>query len=111
MKNTIDLLSLYQRIFRIKAVVFTTSDPIIDYAKRKGLIVIQEYQRNSFGVPLYRPFLEKLKQLFPSSFYCYINSDILIDPSFFSHLSTLKRLHSSLGVPVNVLGNYDYRCY
>lgn len=80
--------------------MFSSSEPIIDYTRKSGLAVVQEVERNSFGVPLYRPMLEKQKQLFPSHFYCYINSDILIDPSLFTHLPRMKRLHDTLNTPV-----------
>lgn len=100
MKNTIDILSLYQKSFDIKGIVYTNSDPVIEYARQRNLTVIREYAVNEYGVPLFRSLMEKQKELFRSSFYGYINSDILIDPSLFSHVRMMIRLHDRLGIPV-----------
>ena len=102
-----DVLSLYQSVFNMKAIVYTRSVPVIDYAMKCNLTVIREYPVNEFGVPLFRPLMEKQKELFQATFYGYINSDILIDPSLFARLHALKRFHYRLGIPVvSVSTNY-----
>ena len=99
-KNTMDVLSLYQNAFNIKAVVYTRSTPVGNYATKRNLTVIREYPVNRFGVPLYRPLMLKLKNLFQAKYYGYMNSDILGDPSLFSHLRVVKHFHYRLGIPV-----------
>lgn len=105
MKNTIDLCSLYQQSHRFRGVVFSNSTPIIRYATSKGLFVVKECQRNEYGVPLYRSMMLALKRRFCSQYYGYINSDILIDPSFFARFNTLVRFKKRHRVPVCCLGS------
>lgn len=99
-KTTIDMLSLYQRYYRLKPVVFSQSDAVLQYARQKKVEVITEVDRNEFGVPIYRSLLSSLKKRYRSLLYGYMNSDILIDPSIFSFINQMDLLHKRTNIPV-----------
>ena len=84
--NTIALLSLYQRLFNFKGVVFTNSFPIKSFSKQYHLTVLPITKRNKFNMPVFRDMMITMKTLFQSKFYGYLNSDILMNPRIFDLL-------------------------
>ena len=99
-KTTIDMLSLYQKYYRIKPVIFSQSDAVLDYATHKKVTVISEVDRNEFGVPIYRSLLSSMKKRYRFLLYGYMNSDILMDPLIFSAIDQMDMLHKKTNIPV-----------
>lgn len=99
-KTTIDMLSLYQKYYRIKPVIFSQSDAVLDYATHKKVTVISEVDRNEFGVPIYRSLLSSMRKRYRSLLYGYMNSDILMDPLIFSAIDQMDMLHKKTNIPV-----------
>lgn len=80
-------MSLFQQEYSFKGIVFTTSHSLISFCESKNITVIQRISRNEFGLPYVRDMLIELKARYNSSYYGYMNSDILLNPNI---ISTLK---------------------
>lgn len=81
--NTLQSLSLFQRSFRFKAIVFTDSPAIRSTAERLHLLWLPIVHANPYGLPLVREMLLAARNHFNTSFYGYMNSDILLNPGVF----------------------------
>ena len=71
--------------------MFTTSPSIIDKCKELD-IVTTTAEMNEYHLPYIGSMYQKAKELFPSSFYGYINVDILISTNIFGVLEYMKSL-------------------
>ena len=79
-------MSLYQREFDFKGVVFSNSPKIKDVAAAYNLTILPIVKRNKFKLPVFKELMGTLTQKFNASFYGYMNSDILMNPSVFTLL-------------------------
>lgn len=87
------LLSLFQDTYIFKGVVFTNSFQIKEAASIYNLDVLPIRKRSKFKMPVIRDLLLSLQKKYSSSFYGYMNSDILMNPRVFDLLPiTAKRM-------------------
>ena len=86
------MLSLYQRYFSCKCIVFTNSKAVKDFASAHKVITMNNAARNEYGLPIVRSFFEIALNKFNASFYGYLNSDVVLNPRIFSLLPTVKGL-------------------
>ena len=93
-RNTIIHLGIYVRDLGIKAVVFTNNKEVIAFCKSVNVFTENVIYTNKYGMPILRYMVEIARIEYPSDFVIYINSDILINPNFFS---AVHRLSSTLG--------------
>ena len=89
-RNTIALMSLYQKEYSFKGVVFTTSSEVTNVAQSYNLTVIPKVIRNHYGLPFIRDIFKKMKKRINSRYYGYINSDILLHPRVFELLPIIN---------------------
>ena len=75
------MLSLFQREFRFRGLVFTNTQNIISLAKRLNVKTVSRYPVNPYHMPYIREMYVTAKQTFSSRYYGYINSDILLSPN------------------------------
>lgn len=89
-RNTIALMSLYQREYSFKGVVFTKSTKVTKVAKSFNLTVIPKVLRNHYRLPFIRSIFQEMKKRINSTYYGYINSDILLHPRVFELLPIIN---------------------
>ena len=89
-RNTIALMSLYQKEYSFKGVVFTKSAEVTKVAKSFNLSVIPRVLRNHYRLPYIRNIFQKMKKRINSRYYGYINSDILLHPRVFELLPIIN---------------------
>ena len=99
-KNVIRMLSLFQLLFPMKAVVFTNTVQIRRVAERAGLTVVRNYKSswhggltrrtNPYKMPYIRDMFVTAKKLFDSCYYGYINSDVLLSYQIFDVIKILR---------------------
>lgn len=75
------MLSLFQREFRFRGIVFTNTKEIIALAKRLDVHTISHYPVNPYRMPYIRDMFVVTQKTFASRYYGYINSDILLSPN------------------------------
>ena len=97
-RNTIIHLGIYVRDLGIKAVVFTNNKEVIKFCQTQNVFTENVIYTNKYGMPILRYMVEIARFEYPSDFVIYINSDILINPNFFS---AVHRLSSTLGPNVS----------
>ena len=97
-RNTIIHLGIYVRDLGIKAVVFTDNKDVITFCKTVNVSTYSIPAVNKYGTPILADMITTARLKFPSDFVIYINSDILINPNFFS---AVHRLSSTLGPNVS----------
>lgn len=91
------MLSLFQREFRFKGIVFTNTPSLIAFAKRHKVNTISKYPVNRFHMPLIREMFLLSHATYSASYYGYINSDILLSPNIFQAVS-FTAYNSRLGL-------------
>ena len=99
-KNVVRMLSLFQLLFPMKGVVFTNTVQIRRVAERAGLTVVRNYKSewrrglmrrtNPYKMPYIRDMFVTAKKLFDSSYYGYINSDVLLSYQIFDVIKILR---------------------
>lgn len=112
--NHIRMLSLFQREYSFRGVVFTSSPCIIRFCKHMNVTVIDHYLTNPYNMPLVRDLFQQAFHAFRADFYGYVNSDVIIDISIFSLLKDVQRRMDRKEFPrvVEVAGRvYDSRNY
>ena len=93
--STLRSLALLQNSFSLHVVFFTASPVVIPLCNTLNIDVIPSYMwdptlflisRSNFaGLPVVPELLKACKKLYSADFYGYVNSDILIAPSLFTH--------------------------
>ena len=74
----------------IKAVVFTSNKDVISYCKTMNVSTESIPAVNKYGTPILRDMITAARTKYPSDFVIYINSDILINPNFFSAVYSIS---------------------
>lgn len=101
-RNTLVMMELFQKQYSFRAVVFSRSPSVIVFCREHHITCITDYaslpspllthSSNPFHMPLIRFFLLQAQHLFPSRYYGYVNSDILLSSSLFAVLSQCTAL-------------------
>ena len=101
-RNTLVMMGLFQKQFSFRAVVFSRSPSVIVFCREHHITCITNYaclplplfthSSNPFHMPLIRFLLLQAQHLFPSRYYGYVNSDILLSSSLFAVLSQCTAL-------------------
>lgn len=101
-RNTLVMMEFFQKQYAFRAVVFSRSQSVIVFCREHHITCITDYasfplplltrSSNPFHMPLIRFFLLQAQRLFPSRYYGYINSDILLSSSLFAVLSQCTAL-------------------
>ena len=71
--------------------VFTDSEEVGRVCDAFGIIHLAIPLNNKFGLPYFPNMLQHAKETYPSEFYIYTNSDILLNPTIFRALPGIKR--------------------
>ena len=74
----------------IKAVVFTNNKYVINFCQKLNIFTENIIYVNKYGLPILRKMVEIARIEYPSDFVIYINSDILINPNFFSAVYSIS---------------------
>lgn len=82
----------------IKGVLF--SNKIRKESGKTNIDIMDNVKTNQYGMPVFKEIFKLLKKRYDSLFYAYINSDILIDPSFLNYIKLFKRIHKKINNPV-----------
>ena len=85
-KNTIKMMSLFQREFSCRAIVFTTDHSIQEFCNSQHVATSSEFKTNPYRLPYIGSLFETAAAQFKAHFYGYINSDILVSTEIFSVL-------------------------
>lgn len=91
------MLSLFQRLYRFRGIVYTNSPNLVGFAKRYHVLTISHYGTNPFRMPLVRDMFLRAKATFSASYYGYINSDILLSPNIMEAI-TVAAYNAQLGL-------------
>ena len=86
------MLSLYQRYFPFRTIMFTQSPLLISLCNKLSIQVVTKVERNQFGLPILRSMIQRSKHLFTADHYGYMNGDILFSPNLFDALTGIKLL-------------------
>ena len=99
--NWLRMMSLYQREFHFKAVVFTHSKVIVREAHQFNITVVRSFpwaffpilisSLNPFGMPYVNSMFQIVASQFKSDYYGYINSDILFTFNLLDVLELCKK--------------------
>lgn len=84
-------MSLYQKEYSFKGIVFSSSPSIISFCEIMNITVIQRISRNEFGLPFVKDMLIELASRYRSEYYGYMNSDILLNPNVFNALERISK--------------------
>lgn len=84
------MLSLYQKAFSFKGILFTDSPSLIQYAQMCNITVMTNVSRNKYRMPFFNSMMMRALNTYNASFYGYLNSDILVNPRVFSLLPTIS---------------------
>lgn len=88
--NTLRAMSILQQEYSFKGVVFTSSANVTICAESLNLTVIAEVESNPYGLPFLTSIINTSRYLFSASFYGYMNSDILLNPSIIKELTHVQ---------------------
>lgn len=91
-KDCIFMLSLYQRSFSCKGIVFSDSNTVKDFASQSDVMTMSNIVRNKYGLPIISSLFQRARSAVNGSFYGYINSDVVLNPRVFSLLPTITKL-------------------
>ena len=83
-------MSILQQEYSFKGVVFTSSANVTICAESLNLTVITEVESNPYGLPFLTSIINTSRYLFSASFYGYMNSDILLNPSIIKELTLVQ---------------------
>ena len=100
--NTITVMKLFQQEFSFKGIVFTTSHSLLSFCTSKNITVIQKMSRNEFGLPFVKDMLIELRARYNSSYYGYMNSDILLNPNVISVLKGISERINNKKYPYTI---------
>lgn len=92
LKNTITELSLFQKTFNFKGVVFTGSKPVMKYANDCSVTTLPIPKRNKFKMPIFKEMMLTLRSTYNATYYGYMNSDILMHPHIFELLDEVSQM-------------------
>lgn len=92
--NTLYMMNIFQRHYNCRCIMFTTTPAIIEKCKELD-IVTTTAEMNEYHLPYIGSMYQKAKELFPSTFYGYINVDILISTDIFGVLEYMKTLQQT----------------
>lgn len=77
---------MFQREFSCRAIMFTTSEPIIRLCNAFGITTDHEFEENPYGIPYIGSLFMRAASLYQGHFYGYINADILLSTTLFTIL-------------------------
>ena len=85
------MLSLYQKHFSFKAVMFSTSQDIQLYCEKYDIRVLSSFPVNRYGLPVLKNMLLLARSLYATHYVGYMNSDILFSTALFQSVSLLRQ--------------------
>ena len=83
------MFDLFQKHFNCRCIFYTTNPEYIRKCKDLDIVKMNT-TLNPFGVPYIGDMYKNAGKLFKSSFYGYINADILVSTDIFSVLEYMK---------------------
>lgn len=100
------MLSLYQRSFSCKGIVFSDSRAVKDFAAENNVATVSNVVRNRYGLPIASSIFQRARDSVNGSFYGYINSDVILNPHVVSLLPYVRKLIKQRRLsPILVLGS------
>ena len=110
-RTSLSMISILQRYYYIKGVMFTNSTYVRRECEELGIDVFPIYHHNRFGMPYLRHLLLTIRSLYDSRSYGYINSDIVLSEVLIHTLPTLLTHIDDLDIQVCYLINFYYNLY
>lgn len=92
LQNVLYMFNLFQKHFNCRCILFTSTEEIINRCKELD-IVVGNATVNEYGLPYIGDMYKSAAKMFKSSFYGYINADILISTEIFPLLEHMKTVH------------------
>lgn len=86
------MLSLYQRSFSCKGIIFSDSKAVTDFATSNNVMTVSNIVRNRYGMPIASSMFQRSRSLVNGSFYGYINSDVILNPRVIALLPNVRKL-------------------
>ena len=99
-RTSLSMISILQRYYYIKGVMFTNSTYVRRECEELGIDVFPIYHHNRFGMPYLRHLLLTIRSLYDSRSYGYMNSDIVLSEILINTLPTLLNHIDDLGIQV-----------
>lgn len=96
--QTIQWYSTLQKENLLQFVLFTKSNAVFNIARRH-FTVIRDYMTNNYSLPIINSMFYDIRKLFHSTYYCYINIDILLESSFEKVFKVLNNYKISGKIP------------
>lgn len=93
-RNTIFMFNLFQLHFNCRCIFYTTTPEIIRQCKELNIMTTNT-TLNPYGLPYIGDMYKKAASMYKSSFYGYINADILISSEIFGVLEYMNELHQT----------------
>lgn len=84
------MLSLYQKSYSFRAVMFSTSPSVLSICNHYNITTISSFEVNMYNLPVLKSLLLLSKKRYACTYVGYINSDILFSPSLFDICSILQ---------------------
>ena len=107
-RTSLSMISILQRYYYIKGVMFTNSTYVRRECEELGIDVFPIYHHNRFGMPYLRHLLLTIRSLYDSRSYGYINSDIVLSEVLIHTLPTLLTHIDDLDIQVCYLIHFYY---
>jgi hypothetical protein len=86
------LASVYQMEYNLHAVIFTSTEELIQCIHDKTITVVRNYPVNKFHLPIVRCMFQYVSERFDSFYYGYLNSDILLPANVFDVIAFMKQM-------------------
>ena len=99
-RTAMTMLSVLQRYYYIKGVMFTNSPSVEEECRQLGLDVISNYRHNRYGMPYLNHMLLTIRSGYDSRSYGYINSDIVLSEVLIHSLPAVLNHTYNLGIQV-----------
>lgn len=80
----------WTQIPEVEIVLFGDEPGLEEFALEHGLLHVKEIACGSSGAPMMDDMFRRVRELTDSSYYCVINSDIILFPGFVTRLKTLE---------------------
>ena len=94
--NVLIMFHLFQKLYDFRAIVFTSNNKTIDVCNKYGILTSNRIERNPFGLPYIGSMYTEAYSLVNSSYYGYINADILVSDRIFEVLSYIDTKRSTV---------------
>ena len=90
------MFRLFQQVYDFRGIIFTSNNRTIADCKKYGILTSNLAERNLYGLPYIGSMYTVAHSMVNSSYFGYINADILVSERIFDVLSFIESKRASI---------------